>query len=275
MGNPIIHKTPEEIELMRKSAQLVSRTLGLIAEKIDAGITSLQLDTIAEEFIRDNKATPVFKGYNGFPNSLCISINQTVVHGIPNNTVLKEGDIISVDCGVVLNGYVGDHAYTFAIGEVKPEVKQLLIVTYECLYLGIEKTVAGNRIGDISAAIQRHAEKHGYGVVRELVGHGLGKQLHEGPEVPNYGRSGYGPKINNGLVIAIEPMINMGTKNVKQLNDGWTINTADNKPSAHFEHDVAVVNGKPDILSTFSFVEDVLKKRGMFLVREEAMRQEP
>lgn len=268
MGNPVFHKTPEEIELMRASAQLVSRTLGIIAEKIDAGVTSLELDKIAEEYIRSHNATPVFKGYNGFPNSLCISVNQTVVHGIPNTTPFKEGDIVSVDCGVVLNGFVGDHAYTFAIGEVKPEVKKLLKVTCECLYLGIEKAVTGNRIGDISSAIQRHAERNGYGVVRELVGHGLGRSLHEGPEVPNYGRSGYGPKINNGLVIAIEPMINMGTKNVKQLNDGWTINTADNKPSAHFEHDVAVVNGKPDILSTFSYVEEALKKRGMFICQE-------
>jgi methionyl aminopeptidase len=181
-----------------------------------------------------------------------------VVHGIPNNTPLKEGDIISVDCGVKKNGFYGDHAYTFAVGEIKPEVRKLLDVTKECLYIGIEQMVSGNRIGDISYAIQQHAEKHGYGVVRELVGHGLGKSMHEEPEVPNYGKRGDGPKIKEGLVLAIEPMINLGTKNIRQLNDGWTIITADGKPSAHFEHDVAVVNGKPEILSTFAFIEESL-----------------
>jgi methionyl aminopeptidase len=193
-----------------------------------------------------------------FPATLCISANEAVVHGIPGNRPLKDGDIISVDCGVKKNGFYGDHAYTFAVGEVKPEVQKLLDVTKECLYIGIQQMISGNRIGDISYAIQQHAEKHGYGVVRELVGHGLGKNMHEEPEVPNYGKRGDGPKIKEGLVLAIEPMINLGTKSIKQLNDGWTIVTVDGKPSAHFEHDVAVVDGKPEILSSFAFIEEAL-----------------
>jgi methionyl aminopeptidase len=262
----IYYKTPDEIELMRKAAQLVSRTLGLMAEKIEPGVTTLQLDKLAEEFIRDNGGVPVFKGYNGFPFTLCMSRNEQVVHGFCNNEPLKEGDIISVDCGAKLNGFVGDHAYTFAIGEIAGETKKLLKVTLECLYLGIGEMKIGNRIGDISYAIQTHAEKNGYGVVRELVGHGVGKDLHEDPQVPNYGRKGYGPKIYEGLVLAIEPMINQGTKNVKQLKDGWTIVTADAKPSAHFEHDVAMLNGKADILSTFDFVEEALRKKGVAIL---------
>lgn len=254
----IILKTREEIELMRESALSVSRTLGMLAKEIKPGVTSLYLDKLAEEFIRDNGGEPGFKGLYGFPNTLCMSLNAAVVHGIPTNIPMEEGDIISVDCGVLKNGYYGDHAYTFGVGEIKPDVQHLLDVTKESLYIGIEQFKAGNRIGDISWAIQNHAEKNGYGVVRELVGHGLGKKMHEDPEVPNYGKRGDGPKLKDGMVIAIEPMINMGTRNIKQLKDGWTILTADKKPSAHFEHNVALVDGKPDILSTFKYIEDAL-----------------
>jgi methionyl aminopeptidase len=254
----IILKTREEIELMRESALSVSRTLGIIAKEIKPGVSTLFLDKLAETYIRDNGGIPLFKGMYGFPNTLCMSLNESVVHGIPNDKPLVEGDIISVDCGVMKNGYCGDHAYTFAVGEIKPEVQKLLDVTLECLYIGIEQFKTGNRIGDIGFAIQQHAEKHGYGVVRELCGHGLGKKLHEDPEVPNYGKRGDGPKIKDGMVVAIEPMINMGTRNIKQLNDGWTILTADKKPSAHFEHDVALIDGKPEILSTFKFIEEAL-----------------
>lgn len=256
----IILKTREEIEIMRESALSVSRTLGIIANEIKPGVTTLYLDKLAEEFIRDNGGTPLFKGMYGFPNTLCMSLNESVVHGIPNDRPLEEGDIISVDCGVLKNGYCGDHAYTFGVGEIKPEVRKLLDVTLECLYIGIEQFKTGNRIGDIGFAIQQHAEKNGYGVVRELCGHGLGKKLHEDPEVPNYGKRGDGPKIKDGMVIAIEPMINMGTRNIKQLKDGWTILTADKKPSAHFEHDVALIDGKPEILSTFKFIDEALNK---------------
>jgi methionyl aminopeptidase len=256
-------KSLAEIELMRQSALLVSRTLGLMAEMIEPGITPLQLDKRAEEYIRDHNAVPVFKGYNGFPNALCISPNEVVVHGIPGNVPLKDGDIVTVDCGVVLNGYVGDHAYSFAVGEISDEKRRLLQVTLECLYKGIEQVQKGKRMGDLSFAIQDHAEKNGYGVVRELIGHGLGRKLHEPPEVPNFGKRGRGPLFVDGMTIAIEPMINMGTKNVKQLRDGWTIVTADNKPSAHFEHDVAVVEGKGVILSTFAYVEEALVKKGL------------
>ncbi|MES2680250.1 MAG: type I methionyl aminopeptidase [Bacteroidota bacterium] len=255
-------KTAEEIELMREAALMVSRTLAIIAREVKPGVNSLYLDQLAEEFIRDNGGIPAFKGYgspkNPFPATLCISVNEAVVHGIPNKAPLKEGDIISVDCGVKKNGYYGDHAYTFAVGEIKPEVQKLIDVTKESLYLGIEQMVSGNRIGDISFAIQQHAEKNGFGVVRELVGHGLGKKLHEEPEVPNYGKRGDGPKLKEGMVLAIEPMINLGTKNIRQLKDGWTITTADNQPSAHFEHDVAIVNGKPEILSSYVFIEEAL-----------------
>ena len=255
----IIQKTREEIELMRESALMVSRSLGIIAKEVRPGVTPKYLDKIAEEYIRDNGGVPAFKGYRGFPATLCISINEAVVHGIPTDKPLIEGDIISVDCGVKKNGFYGDHAYSFAVGVVKPELEKLLQITKESLYKGIEQCIAGNRIGDISFAIQQHAEKNGYGVVRELVGHGLGKSLHEDPEVPNYGKRGDGPKIKDGMVFAIEPMINLGKKNVKQLNDGWTIVTADGLPSAHFEHDVAIVDGKPEILSTFAYVEEALK----------------
>jgi methionyl aminopeptidase len=257
----VIHyKNAEEIELMRAAAQVVSRTLGIVAAEIKPGVTPLQLDKLAETYIRDQGAEPAFLGLYGFPNTLCMSKNEQVVHGIPDNRPLVDGDIISVDCGAKLHGFYGDHAYTFAVGEVSTEVRRLLQVTLESLYLGIEQAVVGNRIGDISFAVQQHAEKNGYGVVRELVGHGLGRKLHEKPEVPNYGKRGSGPRIQNGLVIAIEPMINMGVKNIKQLEDGWTIITADKKPSAHFEHDVAIVDGKPEILSTFKYVEEALAK---------------
>ncbi len=256
----ILLKTREEIELMRISAQLVSKTLGMLAAEIRPGITTLYLDRLAENYIRDHKATPGFLGLYNFPNTLCISVNEAVVHGIPNNKPLTDGDIISVDCGVVLNGFCGDQAYTFAVGEVSHEVARLLEVTKKSLTLGIEQMVAGNRIGDISHAIQSYTEKHGYGVVRELVGHGLGRKMHESPEVPNYGKKGSGSVLKNGLVLAIEPMINLGKRNVKQLKDGWTIVTADGKPSAHYEHDVAIVDGKPDILTTFAFVEEALEK---------------
>ncbi len=253
-------KSREEIELMRHSAQLVSKTLGMLATEIKPGVTTLYLDNLAETFIRDHQAIPGFLGLYDFPNTLCISVNEQVVHGIPNETPLIEGDIVSIDCGVLKNGYYGDHAYTFPVGEINSEVQELLDVTKKSLYLGIEQMTAGKRIGDISFAIQQYTERHGYGVVRELVGHGLGKEMHESPEVPNYGKRGRGPVIKNGLVLAIEPMINLGTRKIKQLNDGWTIVTADGKPSAHFEHNVAVIDGKPDILSTFDYIEEALIK---------------
>jgi methionyl aminopeptidase len=254
----IKHKTREEIELMRQSAQLVSKTLGMLAPLVKPGVTTLELDRLAEEFIRDHGAEPGFLGLYDFPNTLCMSPNEQVVHGFPNSEPLKDGDIISIDCGVKMNGYYGDHAYTFEVGEVAPEIKKLLEVTKESLYKAIEQCRVGNRIGDVSFAVQQHAEAHGYGVVKELVGHGLGKVMHEDPQVPNYGKRGRGKKIQEGLVIAIEPMINMGTARIRQLSDGWSIITADRAPSAHFEHDVAVVNGKPDILSTFDYIYEAL-----------------
>jgi methionyl aminopeptidase len=269
-------KTREQIELMRESALIVSRTLGEVAKLIKPGVTPLELDKVAEEYIRSQGAVPGFLGYGGFPNSLCTSVNDQVVHGIPTDEPLKEGDIISVDCGSIKNGYYGDHAFTFAVGEISDEVKKLLQVTEESLYLGIEQICSGNRIGDVGYAVQQHAEKHGYGVVRELVGHGLGTVMHEDPELPNYGRRGYGKKMKEGLVLAIEPMINMGTEKVMQLDDGWTIVTQDNKPSAHFEHDVAIVGGKPEILSTFKYVyealgiEDPFKENQSFYQLEKA-----
>lgn len=262
----MIHlKTREEIELMRKSALLVSKTLGLMAELLEPGVTTLELDKKAEEYIRDNGGVPGFLGLYDFPNTLCMSPNEQVVHGYPSKTPLKEGDIISIDCGVKMNGFYGDHAYTFAVGEVSEEVKKLLTVTKESLYMGIAECKAGNRIGDIGYAIQEHAEKNGYGVVRELVGHGLGKEMHESPEVPNFGRRGRGSKLKEGMVLAIEPMINMGTRAIRQLADGWSIVTSDGKYSAHFEHDVAIVDGKPDILSTFDYVEEALQKKGILI----------
>jgi len=253
-------KTDEEVGLLKESNMLVSRTLAEMASLIKPGVTTLYLDSIAETFIRDNGATPAFKGYGGFPNTLCTSVNDEVVHGIPSDYFLKEGDIISVDCGVILNGWVGDSAYTFAVGEVTEEVKRLMDFTRASLEEGVKAAVAGNRVGDISSAVQEKAESGGYSVVRELVGHGLGKKMHESPEVPNYGKKGSGPKMEKGLVICIEPMINLGKKETIQMPDGWTIKTADGKPSAHFEYAVAVNKGKADVLTTFKFIEEVLNK---------------
>jgi len=257
----VIYKTEEEIELIRESSLLVGKTLAEVAKLIKPGITTLELDKMAEEFILDNNAKPGFKGMYGFPNTLCASLNEAVVHGIPNKMPLNDGDIISIDCGVLKNGFYGDVAYTFEVGDVKPEIKKLIDVTKQCLANAIEMAVAGNRLGDIGFAVQQHAEKFGYGVVRELVGHGVGKQLHEKPEVPNYGRRGAGVKLRENMTIAIEPMINLGVRNVHQESDGWTIRTLDRKPSAHFEHDVAIRKGKPDILSTFSYIEEVLNNK--------------
>lgn len=254
----IFLKTDEEIELMRESNRLVGMTLGEVARHIKPGITTLYLDKIAEEFIRSHGAVPSFLGYNGFPYSLCISVNENVVHGFPSDYILKEGDILSVDCGTEKNGFCGDSAYTFCVGEVSEEVKSLLRTTKEALYLGIEQAVEGNRIGDVGHAIQTYCEKRGYSVVRELVGHGIGRKMHESPEVPNYGKKGTGPLLKKGMCIAIEPMINMGSKNVVFESDGWTVRTKDYKPSAHFEHTVAIRKGKADILSTFEFIEAVL-----------------
>jgi len=256
--NKPVYKTDDEIELIRESSLLVGKTLAELASMIRPGITCLELDKRAEEFIKDHNAYPGFLGYSGFPNSICASINSAVVHGIPTNAPLNEGDIVSVDIGVLKDGYWGDSAYTFPVGEVSPEVKKLLDVTKESLYLGIEQAIAGKRIGDIGYAVQSYAEANGYGVVRELVGHGVGKSLHEAPEVPNFGRRGTGMQMLEGLVIAIEPMINLGTKNVKQMKDGWTIQTADGKPSAHYEHTIVVRKNKAEILSTFELIEQAL-----------------
>jgi methionyl aminopeptidase len=251
-------KTDEEIEIQRESSLLVGKTLAEVARLIKPGAKTAELDRVAEEFIRDHGAEPGFKGYGGFPATLCISINDEVVHGIPGDRVLKDGDIVSIDCGTLMNGFYGDSAYTFAVGEVDPEVLELLKRTKESLYLGIEQAIVGKRVGDIGYAVQKYVESFGYSVVRELVGHGVGRHLHESPEVPNYGRRGSGVKLKEGMCIAIEPMVNMGRKEVVQGRDGWTIKTADGKPSAHFEHDVAVRNGKADILSTFVYIEQVL-----------------
>ena len=251
----IICKTNEEVELMRKSALLVSTTLSEVAKLLKPGITTLVLDIFIGEFIRDHKAIPSFLNYNGYPFNSCISVNDVVVHGFPNKKELKEGDIVSVDIGVILNSWHGDHAYTFAIGNSAKDVSQLIKVTKESLYSGIEKAIAGNRIGDISFAIQDHTEKYGYGVVRELVGHGLGKNMHEDPQVPNYGKRGSGPKLKDGMVLAIEPMINLGTKDVFTEKDGWTVRTKDGKPSVHFEHDVCIRKNKADILSDYTPIE--------------------
>lgn len=252
----IHYKNKAEIELMRESSLLVSDTLALVAAAIKPGITTMQLDKIAEEFILDNKATASFKGYHGFPYTCCISVNDAVVHGFPTNNEIKNGDVVSVDVGVFKNGFHGDSAYTFAVGDISDEIKQLLRVTKESLYKGIEKAVHGNRIGDIAFAIQEHTEKkHGYGVVRDLVGHGLGRSLHEEPQVPNFGKRGTGAKLMQSMTIAIEPMINMGTKDIFYDKDGWTIRTADGKPSAHYEHDVCIQKGKADILSSFIAIE--------------------
>lgn len=251
----IYYKTNDEIEQIRKANALVSATLAMVARELKPGMTALQVDAMAESFIRDHGATPAFKGYKGFPATCCISINEEVVHGIPTDDELQEGDLVSVDIGTVLNGFVGDSAYTFALGEVGEDLQRLMRVTKESLYKGIEKAIVGNRIGDIGWAVQDHCEKHGFGVVRELTGHGVGKKIHESPDVPNYGRRGNGLKLQEGLVIAIEPMINLGTKDVYCADDDWTIITNDGKFSAHYEHSIAVRKGKADILSSFEEIE--------------------
>lgn len=260
MFRMIHYKSAEEIELMRHSALLVSRTHAEVASILKPGITTAALDKVAETFIRDNGGVPAFKGYRGFPATLCISINEEVVHGIPGSREIKDGDVVSIDCGVCKDSYFGDAAYTYPVGDVSEDALKLLRITEESLYKGIQKAIAGNRMGDVGFAIQEHTElKNGYGVVRDLIGHGIGKSLHEAPDVPNYGRRGQGMLLKDGLVIAIEPMINMGTHKVKQLSDGWTIVTADGKPSAHFEHTVAVRKGRADILSDHSYIEEATK----------------
>ena len=258
----IFLKTDEDIELLRISNQLVARTLAEIAKLVGPGVSTATLDKIAEEFIRDNGAVPGFLGYGGFPKSICTSVNEQVVHGIPSrDVVLQDGDIISVDCGAYINGFHGDSAYTFEVGEVSSKVKELLRITKESLYLGIEQAVEGKRIGDIGYAIQSHCEAHGYSVVREMIGHGVGRNLHESPEVPNYGRRGNGVMLKSGMTIAIEPMINLGKRQLVFEKDGWTTRTIDRLPSAHFEHSVAVRKGKAEILSTFEYIEEVLRKK--------------
>ncbi|GHT43525.1 methionine aminopeptidase [Bacteroidia bacterium] len=254
-------KTEEEIELMRVANLMVGATLAEVAKNIKVGVTTRQLDKIGEDFIRDNKGVPLFKGYKGFPNALCVSVNENVVHGIPGDYRLKNGDIVSVDCGVKINGYCGDSAYTFEVGEVKPEVKRLLQTTRESLYVGITAAIEGKRIGDIGHAIQVYCQSRGYSVVRDLTGHGIGKEMHEEPDVPNYGKRGAGPLLKNGMCIAIEPMINLGRKNVKFEKDGWTVRTADLRPSAHYEHTIAIRSGGADILSSFEMIEQVLQLR--------------
>lgn len=252
----MIVKTNEQIEQMRESALLVSKTLAEVAKTLRPGVTTLSIDNHIGQFVRDHHAEPSFLGYRGYPFNSCISVNDVVVHGFPNETELKEGDIVSIDIGVILNGWHGDHAYTFAIGEPADDVKQLVRVTKESLYKGIEKAVAGNRVGDISFAIQDYTEKkHGYGIVRELVGHGLGRNLHEDPQVPNYGKRGSGVKLKEGIVLAIEPMVNLGKRDVYTEDDGWTVRTKDGKASVHFEHDVCVRKNKADILSDYRLIE--------------------
>ena len=257
----IFIKTEEEVELCRRSNLLVSRTLATLANEIAPGVTTSYLDKLAEAFIRDNGGIPGFLHYRGFPNTLCVSVNNVVVHGIPSGYILRDGDIVSIDCGVILNEFYGDSSYTFEVGEVSPEVSSLLVCTKECLLKGIEKAVVGNRVGDISYEIQKHAETKGYSVVRELVGHGVGRKLHEEPEVPNFGKKGKGVKLQERMVIAIEPMINMGKRNVYLSKDKWAVITRDGKPSAHFEHSVVIRQDKADVLSDFSIIEEVLSKK--------------
>jgi methionyl aminopeptidase len=254
----MVLKSAAEIEILRENAIIVSKTLGEVAKNIGPGVKTITLDRIAEEFIRSQGAVPGFKGYRGFPNTLCISVNEEVVHGIPGERVLKNGDIVSIDCGCQKDGFYGDSAYTFEVGEVRKEMHLLLQRTRESLFRAVDVAVAGKRVGDISAAVQEFVESFGYSVVRELVGHGIGRQLHEKPDIPNFGRKGLGMKLLEGMTICIEPMINLGTKNVVQGKDGWTIRTADKMPSAHFELTVAVAKGNADVLSTFRYVEEVL-----------------
>lgn len=257
----IYYKTIDEIEAIKRNGDILGRTHAEVAKILKPGITTKELDKKAEEFIKDNGGVPSFLNYNGFPASLCISVNEVVVHGIPGDYALKEGDIISIDCGVYKEGFHADSAYTYPIGEIDEATKKLLKVTKNSLYHGIEAMKQGNRVGDISFAVQTFAEREGFSVVRELVGHGVGKKLHEKPDVPNFGRRGRGTKLENGLVIAIEPMINQGNKSIVQERDGWTIRTKDRKPSAHFEHTVAFYNGKPEVLTTFEYIENVLEKQ--------------
>jgi methionyl aminopeptidase len=251
-------KTEEEIQLIKESSLLVGKTLAEVAKHIRPGVTTLQLDIIAEQFIRDHGAVPGFKGYRGFPATLCISVNENVVHGIPDKRVLVEGDIVSIDCGVVKNKYIGDSAFTFAVGEIRPETGKLMKATREALYKGIEQAVAGKRTGDIGNAIQQFISPMGYGIVRELIGHGVGKLLHEPPDVPNFGKKGQGVLLTEGMVIAIEPMINLGQRYIVQENDGWTIRTRDRKPSAHYEHTVAIRKDKAEILSSFDEIDRII-----------------
>lgn len=255
----MIVKTQEQISLLKNSSLLVGKTLAEVAKSIKPGVKTIELDRIAEQFIRDNGGVPGFKGYGNFPGTLCLSINDEVVHGIPGNREIKDGDLVSVDCGVILNSYYGDYAYSFAVGDAAEDVLNLLKVTKQSTYLGAEKAVKSMRIGDIGFAIQNYVESHGYSVVRDLVGHGIGRNLHEAPEVPNFGRKGVGKKLIENLVICIEPMINMGKKEVYVEKDGWTIRTVDGKPSAHFEHMVVIGENSGEIISTYSFIEEVLK----------------
>ncbi len=261
MKKGLFLKSKEEIEQIRRSGQVLGKAHAEVAKLIGPGITTAALDKVAEEYIKDFGGTPSFKGYNGFPASLCISVNDKVVHGIPNAYVLKEGDIVSIDCGVFLNGFHSDSAYTYAVGTVAAKTQKLLDVTKEALELAVRSIGPGSRLGDIGFTVQTHAERHGFSIVRELVGHGLGRSLHESPEVPNYGKRGQGSKLEEGLVIAIEPMVNEGSRNIVQERDGWTIRTADRKPSAHFEHTVAIVEGKADVLTTFQYIEEVIKAK--------------
>ena len=263
-GSKLHYKSAEEIELIRQNCLLVTATLAEVASHIKPGVTGLKLDTIAETFIRDHGAVPAFKGYPGsvfdFPGTLCVSFNDVIVHGIPDHTEIKEGDILSVDCGVQMNGFFGDAAFTFAVGEISSEAMTLLVTTRECLDLAIGQAVAGNRIGDIGFAVQHHAEvEHPFGVIREMVGHGIGRKLHEPPEIPNYGKRGKGPMLHEGLTIAIEPMINQGTREVMMKKDGWTLVTRDGKPSAHYEHTIAIQKGRADVLSDHGIVDKAIK----------------
>jgi methionyl aminopeptidase len=257
----IVYKTNEEVELIRSSSLLVGKTLAEVARHLKEGASALDIDKVAETFIRDHGAEPAFKGYGGFPNTLCVSVNDVVVHGIPGSRRFKNGDVVSVDCGVKWNGFYGDSAFTFEVGEVDPAVQKLLQVTRECLNLAIAQAVSGNRMGDLSAAVQEHAEANGFGVVRDLVGHGIGRELHEEPQVPNYGKRGRGIKLMDGLVIAVEPMITLRDRNVYTETDGWTVRTRDHKPSAHFEHTLVVRKGKADVLSSFEPIDSVLNQK--------------
>lgn len=252
----VLLKTKEEIELIKVSSLLVGKAIAEVAKNLKPGVSTQSLDTLAESLIRDHGGVPVFKGYNGFPASLCISLNEEVVHGIPGKREIREGDVVSVDCGVIKDGFIGDSAFTFAVGEIDPEKARLLCTTYECLMIAVRLCREGNRVGDLGAAIQQHAEANGFSVVRELVGHGVGKALHEKPEIPNYGKRGSGMKLKAGMVLAVEPMINAGVKNVKTLQDGWTVVTTDRKVSAHYEHTIAITESEPEVLSSF---EEILK----------------